>query len=50
MSPRDRRIVHLILQEDTSLVTKSSGKGYFRKLIIIPAGMSRHRRQAAEPE
>ena len=36
MSPRDRRIVHLILQEDSSLVTKSSGKGYFRKLIIIP--------------
>lgn len=38
MSPRDRRIVHLILQEDPSLSTKSSGKGYFRKLIIIPAG------------
>jgi spoIIIJ-associated protein len=38
MSPRDRRIVHLVLQEDPSLSTKSSGKGYFRKLIIIPAG------------
>ena len=50
MSPRDRRIVHMILQEDKSLVTKSSGKGYFRKLIIIPAGMSKHRRDAAEPE
>ncbi len=50
MSPRDRRIVHLILQEDKSLVTKSSGKGYFRKLIIIPAGMNRRRRDAAEPE
>ena len=50
MSPRDRRIVHLILQEDSSLVTKSSGKGYFRKLIIIPAGMVKHRRDAAEPE
>ena len=37
MSPRDRRIVHLLLQEDPSLTTKSSGKGYFRKLIIIPA-------------
>jgi spoIIIJ-associated protein len=47
MSPRDRRIVHLILQEDSSLVTKSSGKGYFRKLIIIPAGMVRSRREPA---
>jgi spoIIIJ-associated protein len=50
LSPRDRRIVHLILQEDTSLVTKSSGKGYFRKLIIIPTGMSKRRRDAAEQE
>lgn len=38
MSPRDRRIVHMILRDDLSLNTKSSGKGYFRKLIIIPAG------------
>lgn len=50
MSPRDRRIVHLILQEDASLVTKSSGKGYFRKLVIIPAGMVRSRRDTAERE
>ncbi len=48
MSPRDRRIVHLILQEDSSLVTKSSGKGYFRKLIIIPAELVRARREPAE--
>jgi len=48
MSPRDRRIVHLILQEDASLVTKSSGKGYFRKLIIIPADMVKRRPDAAE--
>lgn len=40
MSPRDRRIIHMILQADASLNTKSSGKGYFRKLIIIPAGES----------
>jgi spoIIIJ-associated protein len=38
MSPRDRRIVHMVLQEDASLSTKSAGKGYFRKLIIIPEG------------
>lgn len=50
MSPRDRRIIHLILQEDTSLVTKSSGKGYFRKLIIVPAGMVKRRRDASDHE
>ena len=36
MSPRDRRIVHLVLQEDPLLTTRSSGKGYFRRLVIIP--------------
>jgi spoIIIJ-associated protein len=41
MSPRDRRIVHVVLQADPSLSTKSSGKGYFRKLIIIPGGAGR---------
>ncbi len=46
MSPQDRRIVHLVLQADSSLTTKSSGKGYFRRLIIIPAGaaVARNRR------
>jgi spoIIIJ-associated protein len=43
MSPRDRRIVHVLLQEDPALATKSSGKGYFRRLIIIPAGAPRPR-------
>jgi spoIIIJ-associated protein len=38
MNPRDRRIVHLILQQDASITTRSSGKGHFRKLIIIPRG------------
>jgi len=51
MSPRDRRIVHMILHGDPALTTKSSGKGYFRKLVIIPAGEARparQRRTAAE--
>jgi spoIIIJ-associated protein len=38
MSPRDRRIVHLVLQRDAAITTRSSGKGHFRKLIIIPRG------------
>ena len=36
MSPRDRRIVHLALQDNPAVETRSSGKGYFRKLLIIP--------------
>ncbi len=38
MSPRDRRIVHLALQDAPSLTTRSLGNGYFRKLVIIPGG------------
>jgi spoIIIJ-associated protein len=38
MSPRDRRIVHLALQNEPTLTTRSAGKGYFRKLLIIPEG------------
>jgi spoIIIJ-associated protein len=44
MSPRDRRIVHLALQDDPSIETRSSGKGYFRKLLIIPEGARAGRR------
>jgi len=41
MSPRDRRIVHLALQTDPGLTTRSAGSGYYRKLVIIPAGARR---------
>jgi spoIIIJ-associated protein len=37
MSPRDRRIVHLALQGNASVVTRSQGEGHFRKLLILPA-------------
>ncbi len=45
MSPRDRRIIHLALQDDPSVLTRSSGKGYFRKLLIIPDPGRRGSRQ-----
>lgn len=48
MSPRDRRIVHLVLQADPSLSTKSSGKGYFRKIVILPAEAGERRRGDGE--
>ena len=37
MNAHDRRIIHLALQEDDSLVTKSRGEGEYRKIIILPA-------------
>jgi spoIIIJ-associated protein len=36
MSPRDRRVIHLTLQEDPLVTTKSMGRGYFRQVTIIP--------------
>ena len=36
MNPHDRRIVHLALQEDENLDTKSRGEGLLKKIIIIP--------------
>jgi spoIIIJ-associated protein len=36
MNPHDRRLVHLALQEDENLDTKSRGEGLLKKVIIIP--------------
>ena len=36
MSPRDRRIVHVVLQEDAGVETHSEGDGPFRTLIVSP--------------
>jgi spoIIIJ-associated protein len=38
LSARDRRIVHLTLQDDPWLTTKSLGNGAYRRLLIIPEG------------
>jgi spoIIIJ-associated protein len=37
MHPHDRRIIHLALQNDEMLITKSRGEGEYRKIIIMPA-------------
>jgi len=50
LSPRDRRIVHLVLQADSSLITRSSGKGYYRRLVIVPAGGGRLHRSNPDDE
>jgi spoIIIJ-associated protein len=49
MSPRDRRIVHLALQNERALTTRSAGKGYFRKLLIIPEGDRGGERRTRRP-
>jgi spoIIIJ-associated protein len=36
MNARDRRIIHMALQEDEALVTKSRGEGEYRKVIVVP--------------
>ena len=41
MSPRDRRVIHLTLQEDPLVTTKSTGRGYFRQVTIVPEEGSR---------
>ncbi|MDO9559616.1 MAG: RNA-binding cell elongation regulator Jag/EloR [Syntrophales bacterium] len=37
MNAHDRRIIHMALQDDASLTTKSRGEGEYRKIVIIPA-------------
>ena len=37
MHAHDRRIIHLALQDDESLITKSRGEGEYRKIVIMPA-------------
>lgn len=37
MNAHDRRIIHLALQEDEGLITKSRGEGEYRKIIVLPA-------------
>ena len=36
LNPHDRRIVHITLQDDNDLDTKSRGDGLLKKVVIIP--------------
>ena len=37
LNAHDRRIIHLTLQNDTVLTTKSRGEGDYRKIVIMPS-------------
>ncbi|MBA4422874.1 MAG: hypothetical protein C0390_07185 [Syntrophus sp. (in: bacteria)] len=36
MNAHDRRIIHLAIQNDAALTTKSRGEGEYRKILILP--------------
>lgn len=36
MNARDRRLIHLAMQGDAALTTKSRGEGEYRKIVILP--------------
>jgi spoIIIJ-associated protein len=44
MNAHDRRLIHMLLQEDESLITQSRGEGKFRKIVILPAKTGNHKR------
>lgn len=44
MNAHDRRIIHMVLQEDESLTTQSRGEGKYRKIVILPAKTGNHKR------
>lgn len=48
LNPRDRRIIHLALEGDPLVTTKSMGRGYLRRLSIVPEeGVRRERGRGA---
>jgi spoIIIJ-associated protein len=44
MNAHDRRIIHMVLQGDESLITQSRGEGKFRKIVILPAKTGNNKR------
>ncbi len=44
LNPRDRRIIHLALEGDPLVATKSVGRGYLRRLSIVPEEATRRER------
>jgi spoIIIJ-associated protein len=49
LSPRDRRVIHLALEGDPLVTTRSVGRGYFRRLFIVPEEGPRRERGRGGP-
>jgi spoIIIJ-associated protein len=49
LSPRDRRVIHLTLEGDPLVTTNSVGRGYFRRLYIVPEEGPRRERGRGGP-
>jgi spoIIIJ-associated protein len=45
MNAHDRRVIHMVLQEDESLITQSRGEGKYRKIVILPVKTGNSKRQ-----
>lgn len=45
LSAADRRIIHVTLQDDPWLTTKSLGQGAYRRIIIVPEGDRRKKEE-----
>ena len=49
LNPRDRRVIHLTLEGDPLVTTRSLGRGYFRRLYIVPEEGPRRERGRGGP-
>ncbi|MGP8153130.1 MAG: RNA-binding cell elongation regulator Jag/EloR [Smithella sp.] len=50
MNAHDRRIIHMVLQDDESLTTQSRGEGKYRKVVILPARAGNNKRSRAKKQ
>jgi spoIIIJ-associated protein len=48
MNPYERRIIHMALQEDEKVFTRSEGNGTFKKVRVI-SSKDRHKYKDLEP-
>ncbi|MDI6796828.1 MAG: RNA-binding cell elongation regulator Jag/EloR [Desulfatibacillaceae bacterium] len=49
MNAHDRRIVHLLIKEDSELKTFSKGSGALRKLVILPKNAAERKAKSPRP-
>jgi spoIIIJ-associated protein len=50
MNPYERRIIHLALEEDARVYTKSEGNGLYKRVRVIPSDSIGNYAEEAEPE